>query len=89
MNGHHVKQDWMGHETTTLRDLWPQPVRAIIVGINPAPVSRSVSKRGLTTREIWDKVFFAVCGRPDYCRRRRRPSKTTRLLPEGSASLTS
>src|SRR4051794_28870307 len=31
--------DWMGNQIDTLDDLLPVPVRAVCVGINPAPVS--------------------------------------------------
>lgn len=39
MTGHRVKMEWMGKEVVTLRDLWPAEPRAVVIGINPAPVS--------------------------------------------------
>lgn len=31
--------DWMGQQALSLQDLWPDEPRAMIVGLNPAPVS--------------------------------------------------
>lgn len=31
--------EWMGQDIFTLRDLWPTEPRAVIIGINPAPIS--------------------------------------------------
>lgn len=42
MIGHQLPMNWMGHEIVTLADLWPETPRAMIVGINPAPVSVDV-----------------------------------------------
>lgn len=36
---HRIGMNWMGQEIETLADLWPTKPRAMIVGINPAPVS--------------------------------------------------
>lgn len=40
--GHQVVVDWFGTATRTLADLWPDPCRAVIVGVNPAPRSVAV-----------------------------------------------
>lgn len=37
--GYQTRLDWMGTPTLTLRDLWPERPRAMIVGLNPAPPS--------------------------------------------------
>lgn len=37
--GHQIIEKWMNQEVTTLADLWPAHLKAVIVGINPAPVS--------------------------------------------------
>lgn len=37
--GHRVTESWMGEEVTTLADLLRPGLRAVVVGINPAPVS--------------------------------------------------
>jgi len=37
--GYQALVDWMGTPTLTLRDLWPESPRAMIVGLNPAPPS--------------------------------------------------
>lgn len=42
MNSHKVTVDWLGRPIQTLADLWPQEPKAVIVGINPAPVSVAV-----------------------------------------------
>lgn len=39
MTHHRIELDWMGQKIITLRDLWPPNLRAVIVGINPAPRS--------------------------------------------------
>lgn len=39
MPSHRVTMQWMGQEIETLADLWPNTPRAMIVGINPSPVS--------------------------------------------------
>lgn len=39
MTHHRIELNWMGQKITTLSDLWPQDLRAVIVGINPAPIS--------------------------------------------------
>lgn len=39
MSNHKATMDWMGAPIQTLADLWPQQPKAVIVGINPAPVS--------------------------------------------------
>jgi TDG/mug DNA glycosylase family protein len=33
---------WMGQDIETLEDLWPADARAMVIGINPAPVSVSI-----------------------------------------------
>lgn len=42
MNSHKVTMDWLGESIETLADLWPRAPKAVIVGINPAPVSVSI-----------------------------------------------
>ena len=37
--GHRLKETWMGRETLTLADLLRPGLRAVVVGINPSPVS--------------------------------------------------
>ncbi|GAA4178453.1 uracil-DNA glycosylase family protein [Gryllotalpicola koreensis] len=37
--GYQCIADWMGDPVLTLADLWPEHPRAMIVGLNPAPVS--------------------------------------------------
>ncbi|MBT9605752.1 uracil-DNA glycosylase family protein [Microbacterium sp.] len=37
--GYQERTTWMGQETLTLADLWPDNPRAMIVGLNPAPTS--------------------------------------------------
>lgn len=39
---HRTIMEWMGEDIETLEDLWPVDPRAMIIGINPAPVSVSV-----------------------------------------------
>lgn len=39
MPGHQTQEYWMGQTVTTLADLWPANPKAVIVGINPAPIS--------------------------------------------------
>jgi len=36
LHGHQVIVSWQGQDIVTLAPLWPQPLRAVIVGINPA-----------------------------------------------------
>jgi TDG/mug DNA glycosylase family protein len=42
MIGFQTVVDWMGDAVLTLRDLWPEHPRAMIVGLNPAPKSVSL-----------------------------------------------
>ncbi|QCU77187.1 hypothetical protein E7744_02350 [Citricoccus sp. SGAir0253] len=37
--GYQERAEWLGEPILTLRDLWPQDARAMIVGLNPSPVS--------------------------------------------------
>jgi hypothetical protein len=37
MADHRVIVEWMGEQVETLADLFPVPLRAMCVGINPAP----------------------------------------------------
>lgn len=37
--GYQSIEDWMGEQVLTLADVWPEHPRAMIVGLNPAPVS--------------------------------------------------
>ena len=37
--GHQEWVTWRGERVLTLASLWPQPLRAVVVGINPAPPS--------------------------------------------------
>lgn len=37
--GYQSVENWMGDEVLTLADVWPEHPRAMIVGLNPAPVS--------------------------------------------------
>lgn len=40
--GYQESLQWMGTPVLTLADLWPNPTRAMIVGLNPAPTSVAV-----------------------------------------------
>lgn len=40
--GFQERTTWMGEEVLTLRDVWPEQPRAMIVGLNPAPSSVAV-----------------------------------------------
>jgi TDG/mug DNA glycosylase family protein len=40
--GYQDQVAWMGSPVLTLADVWPDKVRAVIVGLNPAPVSVAV-----------------------------------------------
>ncbi|WP_298255616.1 uracil-DNA glycosylase family protein [uncultured Arthrobacter sp.] len=42
LRGHQSLETWMGKEYLTLGDLWPESPKAVVVGINPAPVSVGV-----------------------------------------------
>lgn len=37
--GHRKTIDWMGARVKSLADLFPSPLRAVCIGINPAPIS--------------------------------------------------
>lgn len=37
--GYQEHVDWMGRTVLTLADIWPESIRAMIVGLNPAPAS--------------------------------------------------
>jgi TDG/mug DNA glycosylase family protein len=37
--GYQQTMDWMGSRILTLADIWPNEVRAMIIGLNPAPKS--------------------------------------------------
>jgi TDG/mug DNA glycosylase family protein len=39
LRGHQSIETWMGKEYLTLKDLWPEKPKAVVVGINPSPVS--------------------------------------------------
>ena len=39
MVGYQQHVEWMGATVLTLSDIWPESTRAMIVGLNPAPVS--------------------------------------------------
>jgi TDG/mug DNA glycosylase family protein len=39
LTGYQTMIDWMGEPVLTLADLWPADVQAMIVGLNPSPVS--------------------------------------------------
>lgn len=42
LHGHQEYIEWQGSRVLTLAPLWPQPLRAVVVGINPAPGSVAV-----------------------------------------------
>lgn len=42
LQGHQEYVEWQGARVLTLAPLWPQPLRAVVVGINPAPKSVAV-----------------------------------------------
>ncbi|WP_234989291.1 uracil-DNA glycosylase family protein [Demequina sp. NBRC 110052] len=39
LHGYQGREEWMGVEYVTLRDVMPEHPRAVIVGLNPSPVS--------------------------------------------------
>jgi double-stranded uracil-DNA glycosylase len=56
--GHTVVEDWMGEQVRTLEDLWPQSAVAVVVGINPAPVSVDAGHyyKGQLGQRLWDRL---------------------------------
>jgi len=58
MAGHTVVEDWMGVPVRTLEDLWPQQALAVVVGINPAPVSVEAGHyyQGQLGQRLWDRL---------------------------------
>ena len=39
LTGYQSYEEWMGTRVLSLRDVWPEHPRAVIVGINPSPMS--------------------------------------------------
>lgn len=39
LHGYQSHEEWMGTTVLSLSDVWPEHARAVIVGINPSPVS--------------------------------------------------
>lgn len=39
LQGHQEQTTWMGEDVLTLAELWPERPRAMVIGLNPAPVS--------------------------------------------------
>ena len=56
----------MGEEVLTLGDLWPTKIRAVLIGINPAPVSVAAGHyyQGTLGRRIFARVGEAGVLRP-------------------------
>lgn len=56
--GHQVEVDWMGDRVTTLDDLLRDGLRAVVVGINPAPTSVAAGHywQGNTGRTLWRRL---------------------------------
>src|SRR4051794_2368391 len=50
--------EWMGAQIDTLADLLPESPRAVIVGINPAPVSVEIGHyyQGKLGHRLWDRL---------------------------------
>ena len=84
--GHRLTETWMGRETLTLADLLRPGLRAVVVGINPSPVSvaaghysRASSASGSSSG--WMRPGSSTCQPP--------VSRTTPPTPPGSGSPTS
>ena len=84
--GHRMTETWMGRETLTLADLLRPGLRAVVVGINPSPVSvaaatttRASSASGSSSG--WTRPGSSTCQPPG--------SRTTPPTPLGSGSPTS
>lgn len=56
--GHRVLMEWMGDEVETLDDLLRPGLRAVVVGINPAPVSVAAGHywQGNTGKTLWRRL---------------------------------
>jgi TDG/mug DNA glycosylase family protein len=56
--GHRVVEEWMGEQVQTLADLLRLGLRAVIVGINPAPDSVAVGYyyQGALGRQLWSRL---------------------------------
>jgi TDG/mug DNA glycosylase family protein len=61
MIGHQALEPWMGEEWLTLADLWPDTIRAALIGINPAPVSVAAGHyyQGTLGRRIFSRLVDA------------------------------
>ncbi len=55
---HRVRDEWMGEEIETLEDLLRPGLRAVVVGINPAPVSVAAGHywQGNTGKTLWRRL---------------------------------
>jgi len=58
IGSHRVVEDWMGEEVETLADLLGPNLRAVCVGINPAPISveRGHYYQGTLGQRLWDRL---------------------------------
>jgi len=56
--GHRVTEQWMGEDVETLEDLLKPGLRAVCVGINPAPVSVAVGHyyQGKLGKRFWARL---------------------------------
>ncbi len=57
--GHHqVREEWMGKQVTTLADLLRPGLRAVVIGINPAPPSVAAGHywQGNTGKTLWRRL---------------------------------
>lgn len=58
--GHRVKRSWLGRRVMTLGDLLRPGLLAIVVGINPAPISVAAGHywQGRTGRRLWERLRY-------------------------------
>ncbi|PTL71767.1 hypothetical protein C1I63_02180 [Rathayibacter caricis DSM 15933] len=65
--GYQSVQEWLGEEVLTLADVWPESLRAVVVGLNPAPASVDAGHyyQGKTgQRQLGRLVDAGVMSRP-------------------------
>lgn len=56
--GHQVTEEWMGQQITTLADLLRPGLRAVVIGVNPAPISVEAGHyyQGNAGRRLFDRL---------------------------------
>jgi TDG/mug DNA glycosylase family protein len=65
--GYQSIENWMGDSVLTLRDVWPERPRAMIVGLNPAPLSVAAGHyyQGQTgQRQLGRLISAGIIARP-------------------------